>query len=98
MEVLICMFIMEYITVLVMYEMPDRYYKGCCVGFYWNSNNNICELCRPGYFGLNCTDKCPYPTYGDRCQGYCDCSNDTCDVSTGCITLTTDILKIKNPE
>lgn len=42
--------------------------------------------CMPGYTGtgLNCTTKCPYPTYGDRCQGYCDCSNEMCDVSTGC--------------
>lgn len=44
-----------------------------------------------GYFGPNCTDKCPYPTYGERCQGYCDCSNTTCNVSTGCETLTTGI-------
>lgn len=28
-----------------------------------------------------------YPTYG--CQGHCDCSNDTCDVSSGCIEITT---------
>lgn len=42
--------------------------------------------CMPGYTGtgLNCTTKCPYPIYGVRCQGYCDCSNEMCDVSTGC--------------
>lgn len=45
----------------------------------------------PGYFGLNCTNKCPYPSYGERCQGYCDCSNTTCNGSTGCGTLTTGI-------
>lgn len=43
----------------------------------------------PGYIGLNCTTKCPYPWYGYRCQGYCDCSNDSCDISTGCRTITT---------
>lgn len=48
-------------------------------------------VCMAGYFGPNCTDKCPYPTYGERCQGYCDCSNTTCNVSTGCETLTTGI-------
>lgn len=45
--------------------------------------------CMPGYTGLNCTTKCPYPTYGERCQGYCDCSNNACDVSFGCIEITT---------
>lgn len=47
----------------------------------------------PGYSGLNCTTKCPYPLYGYRCQGFCDCGNDTCDVSTGCITITSGILQ-----
>lgn len=40
--------------------------------------------CIPGYIGLKCTLTCPYPSYGERCQGYCDCSSDTCDLSTGC--------------
>lgn len=47
--------------------------------------------CMRGYVGLNCTEHCPYPTYGERCQGHCDCENDTCDVSTGCINLMTGI-------
>lgn len=45
--------------------------------------------CIAGYIGLNCTERCPYPSYGDRCQGLCGCSNDTCDVSTGCLVITT---------
>lgn len=58
-----------------------------------NANKNIYVdlVCMPGYYGINCTDICPYPTYGYRCQGKCECSNDTCDVSTGCGTLTTGI-------
>lgn len=28
--------------------------------------------CMPGYSGLNCTTRCPYPLYGYICQGYCD--------------------------
>lgn len=46
----------------------------------------------PGYSGQNCSSKCPYPAYGNRCQGNCDCNNDTCDVSTGCRSLTTGII------
>lgn len=45
--------------------------------------------CQPGYIGLNCTRICPYPSYGERCQGYCECSNETCDISTGCRSLNT---------
>lgn len=43
----------------------------------------------PAYIGLNCNSACPYPTYGDRCQELCDCSNEKCDVSTGCRDLST---------
>lgn len=45
--------------------------------------------CQPGYHGPNCAKSCPYPTYGDRCQGVCDCDKISCDVSTGCRTPTT---------
>lgn len=43
----------------------------------------------PGYIGINCTSKCPYPTYGHGCQGLCDCDENMCDVSTGCEPNTT---------
>lgn len=45
--------------------------------------------CTPGYTGPSCTEECPYPTYGSACQGFCNCSNDTCNLSWGCITSTT---------
>lgn len=43
----------------------------------------------PGYTGLNCSDKCPFPFYGENCMEMCNCINETCDVSTGCKDLTT---------
>lgn len=43
----------------------------------------------PGYTGINCTDACPYPSYGHNCQGYCHCEEDICDLSTGCAQITT---------
>ena len=45
--------------------------------------------CPPGYVGLNCTLQCPYPTYGFRCSGRCECDKDSCDFSTGCRHITT---------
>lgn len=43
--------------------------------------------CVPGYIGINCSSKCPFPTYGINCQGICNCSDETCDISTGCNTV-----------
>lgn len=54
--------------------------------------------CMPGYVGLNCKTKCPYPTYGYRCQNNCDCNKDMCDVYTGCKNLITGIFYIYKNE
>ena len=56
-------------------------------------NVNLLE-CHPGYIGPNCTIQCPYPTYGELCQGYCNCRKENCDVSTGCRAPTTGIYTI----
>lgn len=45
--------------------------------------------CIPGYIGMNCSSECPYPSYGRKCHGLCNCSKNQCDVSTGCKTVTT---------
>ena len=47
--------------------------------------------CSPGYAGPNCSIQCPYPTYGEKCHGYCECDKDICDFATGSIRLTTVI-------
>lgn len=38
----------------------------------------------PGYVKHNCTETCPYPSYGEGCQKICNCSKNACDLSTGC--------------
>lgn len=57
---------------------------------YFNITFHI-PACMPGYIGINCTSKCPYPTYGHGCQGFCDCNEVMCDVSNGCEPITTGI-------
>lgn len=47
------------------------------------------QECMAGYVGWNCSMPCPYPTYGWGCQGSCDCYEDLCHVSMGCIIPTT---------
>lgn len=45
--------------------------------------------CAAGYFGINCSEQCPYPKYGDRCRHHCDCGIDTCDKTNGCLSIST---------
>lgn len=40
--------------------------------------------CPAGYFGQNCSDRCPWPTYGGWCNQTCACA--TCDHILGCMT------------
>ncbi|XP_022287751.1 uncharacterized protein LOC111100313 [Crassostrea virginica] len=56
----------------------------CCEGYNWDVNREKCEKCKPGNIGSNCSEKCPYPTYGDGCQQICYCSAEACDFVTGC--------------
>lgn len=44
--------------------------------------------CVPGYIGVNFSLKCPYPSYGRKCQAICNCSEILYDISGGCSTLT----------
>lgn len=41
-----------------------------------------------GSNGINCSNICPYPTFGVGCQGSCDCNETMCDVSRGCEPIT----------
>nr|XP_034331335.1 multiple epidermal growth factor-like domains protein 11 [Crassostrea gigas] len=79
----------EFDFVVVSQSMCKDTIDGCCIGYFWNPKNNVCEKCMPGYIGLNCSYKCPFPFYGEKCMQRCNCSNETCDVSTGCRGLTT---------
>lgn len=47
-------------------------------------NFNLLE-CRSGYFGLNCSSKCPENYYGRHCSERCDCPEHYyCDHNCGC--------------
>ncbi|XP_062577923.1 uncharacterized protein LOC134239796 [Saccostrea cucullata] len=57
----------------------------CCDGYYREQITGNCIRCRPGYFDLNCSKKCGYPTYGEQCQKICRCTRTQCNFSHGCI-------------
>lgn len=47
-------------------------------------NPNFLSECPVGYYRLNCSEQCIYPTYGGDCQSECKCSPDKCNFVTGC--------------
>lgn len=40
--------------------------------------------CPVGYFAKDCRISCPYPLYGEECQGKCKCQEKHCDFVLGC--------------
>lgn len=40
--------------------------------------------CQIGYYGVNCTAVCKHPSFGEQCQGICNCTEDVCNHITGC--------------
>ncbi|XP_048768793.2 multiple epidermal growth factor-like domains protein 10 [Ostrea edulis] len=61
-----------------------RFYKECCPNTRWDPVAEACVVCSTGYFWINCSKPCPYPTYGERCLQNCSCDNETCDFMSGC--------------
>uniref|UniRef100_A0A8W8JBY4 Uncharacterized protein n=1 Tax=Magallana gigas TaxID=29159 RepID=A0A8W8JBY4_MAGGI len=53
-------------------------------GFALNHSTGLCQKCPVGYYRLNCSEQCIYPTYGGDCQSECKCSRDKCNFVTGC--------------
>ncbi|XP_062608266.1 uncharacterized protein LOC134270105 [Saccostrea cucullata] len=56
----------------------------CCSGTVWDNSKQECVECNPGYYGLNCTSVCQYPTYGKTCKFLCSCKKELCDIAIGC--------------
>lgn len=56
----------------------------CCDGYFQDQITGQCKSCPPGYFLKNCSTKCSVPYYGEACQSFCHCPNDSCHFATGC--------------
>ncbi|XP_056015923.1 uncharacterized protein LOC125675443 isoform X2 [Ostrea edulis] len=69
----------------------------CCSGFTWDSFEGRCVECRAGYFGIDCSNKCPFPSYGKHCQQECQCNAELCDVSEGCVGQTSHEVVTSHP-
>ncbi|XP_056016763.1 uncharacterized protein LOC125674634 [Ostrea edulis] len=56
----------------------------CCSGFKWDINTEKCLLCEVGYHGINCAERCSFPSFGEECQLFCNCSEVQCNYEKGC--------------
>lgn len=58
--------------------------KLCPSDKYYNPKILNCTDCLSGYYGSNCSNSCPYPSYGVDCQEECHCQEKVCDHVFGC--------------
>lgn len=42
--------------------------------------------CLPGYFGENCSTTCLQGYYGNHCINRCECPDELCNATTGCVS------------
>ncbi|XP_056016764.1 uncharacterized protein LOC125676663 [Ostrea edulis] len=59
-------------------------FRKCCNGYRWDRNTEKCLPCEVGYYGIDCGDRCPFPSFGKECQLTCNCSKDQCNHGKGC--------------
>lgn len=61
-------------------------FNGCCPGKHWDTGMDTCVDCPAGFFAANCSRKCVYPYFGEKCNQTCSCDNTTCSFMNGCNT------------
>lgn len=69
------------------YSLYEHFCLNRCLSVFLFLFVCIFIACPRGYFGLNCSYMCPYPTYGRRClDGKCSCPKEYCNAKNGCGT------------
>lgn len=56
----------------------------------------MCVVCKEGYHGESCEQKCGFPWYGLGCQKKCNCIDKVCDHVKGCFPSSKGRVKIKS--
>lgn len=62
----------------------SRFPLGCCPHTRWDSYIEICVDCSAGYYWINCSKMCEYPTFGKKCSQQCGCEKQLCNFELGC--------------
>uniref|UniRef100_A0A8W8JI71 TNFR-Cys domain-containing protein n=1 Tax=Magallana gigas TaxID=29159 RepID=A0A8W8JI71_MAGGI len=80
-----CLFIVLDLNIVRSKEgICARFANGCCPHTKWDTAKKACIACQDGYYWLNCTRQCPFPTYGTKCKYNCSCNKESCDFMVGC--------------
>lgn len=80
-----------FILVLVSLIVPIEIIEGkkcsessCCAGYWFDSSGN-CVVCPSGLHGVQCSTPCAKGFYGELCIGRCECPDDLCNATVGCL-------------
>lgn len=56
----------------------------CCAGYMFDSSKK-CVVCPSGLHGKHCSAPCPKGYYGELCAHRCECPDEFCNATTGCV-------------
>lgn len=56
----------------------------CCAGYMFDSSKK-CVVCPSGLHGKHCSAPCPKGYYGELCAHRCECPDEFCNPTTGCV-------------
>lgn len=65
-------------------EMKFLLYKDKTIYFLKSSSSYLFLDCPHGYFWVNCSMMCEYPTFGKKCAQNCSCEKNLCNFDLGC--------------
>nr|XP_034315625.1 scavenger receptor class F member 1-like [Crassostrea gigas] len=72
-------------------------FQPCCTDYIWNEEMGKCVRCMAGFYGVNCTKTCRYPSYGTDCQQKCYCAEYQCHVIIGCVDIGSGKMTVEFP-
>nr|XP_034334313.1 scavenger receptor class F member 1-like [Crassostrea gigas] len=80
-----------FMLVLVSLFVPIEIIEGkkcsessCCAGYWFDSSGN-CVVCPSGLHGVQCSTPCAKGFYGELCTRRCECSDELCNATVGCL-------------
>lgn len=80
-----------FIRVLLLIFVPIETIDGkkcsntsCCAG-YWFDSSGKCVVCPSGLHGVQCSTPCVKGFYGELCTGRCECPDELCNATVGCL-------------
>ena len=75
---------------MIVFNAPLMLLMKCKYTYILNVRNVFAIVaCLPGYYGMNCSSQCPFPSFGVLCSDTCQCNATECHHGNGCRKRTT---------